>query len=290
VPRQTLGNGTPETALDLQDLLLLPLGFAVGAFGTLVGAGGGFILVPVLLLLYPDEKAETLTAMSLFVVCANAISGSLAYARQKRIDYRSGAWFALATLPGAILGAIIVSYVPRRAFDAMFAIILAGIGLYLMFRSQQTGIVAPLEGRGVVRRRITDAQGNTFFYSFPMPKGIALSAVVGFVSSLLGIGGGVIHVPVMATVLHFPIHIAAATSQFVLAFMSAEGSAVHFARGTLQWDESLGRAAILALGAVPGAQVGARLSRYVHGGIILRALAGALLIVALRLGLKAMGI
>ena len=91
--------------MELSDLLLIPLGMAVGAFGTLVGAGGGFILVPVLLLLYPDEDPKTLTATSLLVVLLNAVSGSIAYGRQKRIDYHSGKWFALATLPGAVGGA-----------------------------------------------------------------------------------------------------------------------------------------------------------------------------------------
>ena len=271
-------------------MLLLPLGFAVGAFGTLVGAGGGFVLVPVLLLLYPDKEAQTITAMSLFVVMANAISGTVAYARQRRIDYRSGAWFAASTLPGAIAGAIVVGYIPRRAFDAGFACVLGAIGLFLLLRRSPQGIVEPVTGRGVVRRRLTDADGNTFSYAFKMQRGVVLSGGIGFLSSLLGIGGGIIHVPVMATVLHFPIHIAAATSQFVLTFMAAEGTAVHFATGTLHWDNALARAALLAAGAIPGAQAGAWLSRRVHGGVILRVLAGALIVVALRLGLKAAGV
>ncbi len=64
---------------------LFPLGLGVGAFGTLVGAGGGFVLVPVLLFLYPDMKASTVTSISLLVVTANAASGSIAYGLQRRI-------------------------------------------------------------------------------------------------------------------------------------------------------------------------------------------------------------
>lgn len=267
---------------------MIGLGVLVGAFGTLVGAGGGFVLVPVLLLVYPHKTPETVTAMSLLVVCANASSGSLAYARQKRVDYRSGGWFAVATFPGAIAGAIVVGYIPRREFDALFATLLVGIGLYLMFRSAVQGIAPPITGRGVVRREITDAHGNTFVYSFQMWKGMLISMGVGFISSLLGIGGGIIHVPVMATVLHFPVHIAAATSHFVLALMAAEGSAVHMATGALNWDRSLVQAVLIGLGAVPGAQVGAVLSHRLHGGIIIRALAGALILVGLRLALQAL--
>ncbi|MCC6383201.1 MAG: sulfite exporter TauE/SafE family protein [Dehalococcoidia bacterium] len=272
------------------DLWLIPLGVAVGAFGTLVGAGGGFLLVPVLLLLYPEREPETVTAMSLLVVCANATSGTLAYAHQRRVDYASGVWFAVATLPGAIGGAILVGYTPRRTFDALFAAALIGLGTWIVLRSRQQAIHPPVTGRGVVHRLITDREGHTFAYSFELWKGLALSTVVGFVSSLLGIGGGIVHVPVMATVLHFPVHIAAATSHFVLAFMSAEGTAVHAVTGALSWDRALLQAALIGAGAVPGAQIGARLSRRLHGTGIIRALAGALMLVGGRLALKAAGI
>lgn len=260
----------------------------MGSFGTLVGAGGGFILVPVLLLLYPDRDPETITAMSLFVVWANATSGSLSYAFQKRIDYRSGAWFALATLPGAVAGAIVVGYIPRRTFDGIFAAVLVLLGLVLLFRAASNEIHPPATGWSVVQRRITDRDGNSFFYSFQMWKGVAISTVVGFMSSMLGIGGGVIHVPVMATVLHFPVHIAAATSHFVLAFMAAEGTGVHFLTGALEFDRAFAQSVFLAIGAVGGAQAGAQLSRRVHHTWILRALSVGLLLVGVRLAVKAL--
>jgi uncharacterized membrane protein YfcA len=281
---------TPKgAALEPQDLLLILLGVGVGTFGTLVGAGGGFILVPMLLFLYPHKDPETITARSLFVVWANATSGSIAYGYQKRIDYRSGAWFALATLPGAVAGAIVVGYIPRRGFDAMFAVVLVVIGGVLLFRRASNAIHPPETGWSTVTRQVTDRQGHTYFYSFQMWKGIAVSSIVGFVSSLLGIGGGVIHVPVMATMLHFPVHIAAATSHFVLAFMALEGTGVHFATGALSFDRSFLQAVMLAIGAVPGAQLGAVLSRRVHDQHIIRALAAALIVVGLRLALKAAG-
>ncbi|MGE3075986.1 MAG: sulfite exporter TauE/SafE family protein [Dehalococcoidia bacterium] len=282
-----LGLQRLETTLEYQDLLLIILGVAVGTFGTLVGAGGGFVLVPVLLFIYPDKDPETITAISLFVVWANATSGSIAYGVQKRIDYRSGGWFAVATLPGAVAGAIVVAYIPRRTFDGMFALVLVLLGGLLLFRRATQAIQPPVTGWSTVQRTITDKQGHTYRYSFQMWKGVAISSVVGFMSSLLGIGGGVIHVPVMATVLHFPVHVAAATSHFVLAFMALEGTAVHFSTGALKWDQSLVQAVMLAIGAVPGAQIGAYLSRHVHDAHIIRALAVGLVLVGLRLGLKA---
>jgi uncharacterized membrane protein YfcA len=173
-------------------------------------------------------------------------------------------------------------------FDAIFAVALLGLGGYLLVRSDTSAIREPVTGRGVVTRDITDRQGHRFVYAFQLWKGVLIATGVGFVSSLLGIGGGIVHVPVMATVLHFPVHIAAATSHFVLAFMSAEGTAVHFYTGGLAWDRSLAEAVALAVGAVPGAQLGARLSHHLHGKLIIRALAVALLLVGVRLVFEAL--
>ncbi|HTN16961.1 MAG TPA: sulfite exporter TauE/SafE family protein, partial [Chitinophagaceae bacterium] len=84
--------------------VLLCAGFLIGTLGTLIGAGGGFILVPLLLLTHPELSPEVVTAISMGLVACNAISGSLAYARIGRIDYRAGLLFAVFTIPGSILG------------------------------------------------------------------------------------------------------------------------------------------------------------------------------------------
>jgi uncharacterized membrane protein YfcA len=94
----------------------------------------------------------------------------------------------------------------------------------------------------------------------------------------------------MSSVLHFPVHIAVATSQFVLVFMSGEASLVHVLQGTLGWDRELGQAGLLATGAIAGAQTGAWLGSRVRGGLITRALAAGLLVVSIRLAMKAMGV
>ncbi|HXK33411.1 MAG TPA: sulfite exporter TauE/SafE family protein [Dehalococcoidia bacterium] len=266
------------------ELLLVPLGAAVGGYGTLVGAGGGFVLVPALLLLYPDEDPAAITSISLAVVFVNALSGSAAYARLHRIDVRSGLYFAAASLPGAVAGALLVQYVPRRAFDVIFGVLLLSIAAYTWWSVGRPQVMRPpLRGRGVVTRVMpgTD-EGQVFRYSFVLWHGMAFAAGIGLLSSLLGIGGGVFHVPVMIAVLRFPVHVAVATSQFVLAFMSGEGAAVHLATGELG-GENLVRAALIALGAIPGAQLGARMAQRVRGTMIARLLVLALVLVGGRL-------
>jgi len=116
----------------LQYLWLVPVGACVGAYGTLIGAGGGFVLVPFLLLLYPTENPEVITSISLAVVFFNAFSGSLAYARHGRIDYQAGRQFAVATIPGAILGALSTAYLPRHVFDIVMGVLMMiGAGVLL---------------------------------------------------------------------------------------------------------------------------------------------------------------
>ncbi|MHB8718435.1 MAG: sulfite exporter TauE/SafE family protein [Candidatus Dormibacteria bacterium] len=262
--------------------LLIVLGAVVGVFGTLVGAGGGFVLTPVLLLVYPGERPSTITAISLFVVFFNALSGSAAYARQRRIDYRTGIAFAVATLPGAVAGVLVVALASQRLFDALMAALLAGMAGWLLLGSRRRPHRNP-QRLGGSPRQITDAEGQTYRYSVPMAKGVALSVGVGFVSSFLGIGGGVLHVPLLIGALGFPVHIATATSHFVLANMSAVGTLTHLAAGDFAGGTGLHRAVALSVGVVGGAQLGAVLSTRVHGVVIQRLLAVALAGIAVRL-------
>ena len=261
-------------------LLLSLLGLGVGAYGTLIGAGGGFLLVPILLLLYPQETPAQLTAVSLATVFANAGSGSVAYLRARRVDLRTAAVFALATIPGAVLGAIAIHGVARGTFELLFGAVLGVLAVYLLWRPVRgpgSGSVLPV----TTRRVLFDAAGNRYDYGFNLPLGIALSAVVGFVSSFLGIGGGIIHVPVMTQLLGFPVHIATGTSHAVLVVMAGTGTAVHAITGV--FGPVARRTLVLAAGVVVGAQIGARLSARTGGPRIVRLLGIGLLAVSVRL-------
>lgn len=264
-----------------QFLWLVPLGFMVGAFGTLIGAGGGFILVPVLLLLYPDKSPETITSISLAVVFFNSVSGSVAYAKMKRIDYKSGLIFAVATIPGSILGAVTTSLIPRNIFNGLFGVLLIAGSVFLLIKPENKKNLQNKQYKGNITRTITDIEGIVHTFSYNPSLGIIISVLVGYLSSLLGIGGGIIHVPVLVHVLDFPVHIATATSHFVLAVMSLSGTIVHILSGTLL--KGLLQTIALAIGVIFGAQLGARLSKKIHGVWIIRGLAIALGLVGIRI-------
>ena len=264
-------------------LELAALGVGIGCYGTLIGAGGGFVLMPVLLLLYPDQNADLLTSISLAVVFFNALSGSEAYGMLKRIDYRTGLMFSAATIPGAVLGALNTSYVPRHLFDLIFGILLLLGAVFLARRPNKKKYRGkPMNvGHHKIVRRLVDAHGITYEYDFNWLLGMGISIIVGYVSSFLGIGGGIIHVPALCYLLNFPVHVATATSHFILAIMALTGTVVHILTGT--FDHGVHRTIALAIGVVLGAQIGARLSEKLQGGWIIRSLAVALGIVGLRI-------
>jgi uncharacterized membrane protein YfcA len=268
----------PNNLLDW--FALVTLGIAIGAFGTLIGAGGGFVLVPLLLFLYPRQTPAQLTAVSLAVVFVNACSGSVSYYRLRRADYRSGFLLAIATIPGAVVGAILVGAVPRGVFEAIMGSALLLVGALLAIRPKGR---LPLLGGfpGSVERTIVDSEGRVHHYRFNLALAMIASIAVGFLSSILGIGGGIIHVPVLTTFFDFPEHIATATSHFVLIFTSGAGAGTHLFQGN--YGSTIGLTVALAIGVLSGAPLGAALSRRVTGTWIIRLLAVALGMVGLRL-------
>ena len=261
-------------------LELVALGLIVGAYGTLIGAGGGFVLVPLLLIIYPHDSPAQITAISIGVVFVNASSGSLSYYRLRRADYRTGLWLAAATLPGAVLGSIVVGAIPRGTFELIMGVALLGVGGYLVVRPQAR-IPLMLNAAFVVDRTITDSSGHSYSYRLNLGLAMFLSVGVGFLSSMLGIGGGILHVPLLTTFFGFPEHVATATSHFTLMFMSGAAAATHAIEG--DYMATLRTTIALALGALAGAPIGAALSERIEGRWIVRLLAVALGVVGLRL-------
>jgi uncharacterized membrane protein YfcA len=252
-------------------LALIPLGAFAGAYGTLIGAGGGFVLVPALLLIYPEAAPETITSISLAVVFFNALSGTLAYARSGRIDYKAGIVFSLATLPGAVMGALATTTISRAWFDPLFGILLVLVAILLA--------VTPGKRRSILMAQMETETGFHLNRS-SLTLGLGLSTGFGFLSSFLGIGGGFLYVPALVYLLRFPVHTATATSLFILTITALSGTLTHIAAGF--FHHGIRRALVLSIGAILGAQIGAKLSQRIHGDWIIRSLAVALGLIGVR--------
>jgi len=122
--------------LSLQLLWLIPLGFFAGGYGVLIGAGGDFVLAPALLLIYRGEAPETVTSISLAVVFFNALSGTFAYARSGRIDFQSGLILAVATMPGAVAGALATTAMSKRAIQSCLWSVVNRDGDFFSFKAR----------------------------------------------------------------------------------------------------------------------------------------------------------
>jgi len=265
--------------------LLILIGFSIGTLGTLIGAGGGFILVPLLILMQPGFSPEVITAISMAVVACNATSGSVAYMRSKRVDYKAGIIFAICTVPGSILGVLTTRIIQRDVFDIIFGVVLIGLAVFLFIRGGKKKMTSKHAGprKSWVHHHLTDKWGEEYTFSFDMRKGMILSVFVGYFSPLLGIGGGIIHVPAMVEWLYFPVHIATATSHFILAIMATVSVITHIFQGVYNDPLVIKMVICLAIGVIPGAQLGAYLSRRLKGGIIVKALAVSLAVVGIRI-------
>ncbi len=248
-------------------ILYILIGCAVATLGTLIGAGGGIIFVPLFMYMFPDWSPTTIIGTSLFIVMCNAISGSVAYVKQKKILYKAAIIFSLATFPGSIIGALWSNYFNGASFRFYFGLVLFVVSILIFYKNRNRGQVRP--GEDI---RMEDVTYNTSL-------GVAVSIVVGFISSTFGIGGGVIHVPALVYLLAFPTHIATATSHFILAISTIVGVGMHL------WEHHINFTVAIAcsIGAIVGAQIGARLSKKVKATVILLLLAGALLLLAVRL-------
>jgi uncharacterized protein len=253
---------------------------AVGTYGTLVGLGGGFLVVPLLLFVYklsPPAAAAT----SLVVVFLNAASGSAGYLRRRRVEVRAGLLFALGTIPGALIGPAIATRMPQRTFELLFAIFLIGMALVFFVRPETQGERPSTFGGDWMRisRTYVAPGGAEHPISFSVPVAMVISFCVGVLASLFGIGGGVIHVPAMIRLMGFPVHVATATSTFVLAITALTAVLEYTRRDFVQWP----LAAALGMGVVLGAQLGAAVSHRIQARWLVRLLTLAMVGLGVRM-------
>lgn len=219
----------------IEQLWLIPLGFAAGILGSMIGLGGGVIVVPVLTFLgFPPTVAAS---NSLFAALSNATASTISYSRQKRIDYSLGIKLGLLSVPGTVLGAVVSTDIAPDIFKILFGFVLIASSVYIFLRKK-------IETREKIisKQMIVFAIGASFF--------------AGIISSFFGIGGGIIFVPLMVVGMGMAMKKAAPTSQMILLFASLSGVVVHSLLGHPDFIQS----GFLAIGSFIGGLVGARLS------------------------------
>jgi uncharacterized membrane protein YfcA len=248
-----------------ENLWLIPLGFVAGVVGSIIGLGGGIIVVPVLSIFgVPPTIASS---SSLFAAFSNSIASTVSYAKQKRIEYKIGIQLGLMSIPGAILGAFASAQIAPEIFKILFGILLLVSCFYLFIKRN----MEPKQN-SISIRLLTASAGISFF--------------AGILSSFFGIGGGIIFVPLMIIGLGLMVKTATATSQLILMFSSTSGMMAHVLLGHSDFNYAL----LLSIGAFVGGLIGARLSIDLKENSIRLMICAAIVAAAIKLFMDGFGL
>jgi len=264
--------------------LLILFGFFMAILANMTGIEGGMIFVPLFIFLFglsPQEAAGVSMATMVFGLGA----GSLAYARQRRIDYRLGLTLLAVSMPGTILGALLTPYLPAKALELILGLLLVPLGLRMIFRRELGKLQPTTQESSPGWERVWIDGGGTAFHYFirRLPLGLLIYFFIGFVAGLLGIGGGAIKVPTLILLLGLPPHIALATSVFTMALTALVGGVTHGAIGHVLPAYVL----YLVPGVLVGSQVGARLAKRTPAAFLTKLLGWIVVLIGVAILAKA---
>ncbi|GEL73481.1 MULTISPECIES: sulfite exporter TauE/SafE family protein [Myxococcus] len=220
--------------------MLVVLGFSVGAglLGSLLGIGGGLILIPVLTLLLKVDIQYAVGA-SIVSVIATSSGAAAAYVRDRMANTRVAMFLELATTAGALSGAYMSGLVGGRGVYLVFGGVMAWSAL-VMLRRMRASAEAPVPANALADRLALhgsywdESQGREVSYRVTRPlTGLGLMYVAGTVSGMLGIGSGALKVPAMDLAMRLPLKVSTATSNFMIGVTAAASAGVYFARGNI---------------------------------------------------------
>jgi uncharacterized protein len=241
-------------------IILVLLGLIASTIGSLIGLGGGIIIVPALLYigtytnLLGDIPPQIAVGTTSLILIVTGLSSTLSYMKHKTVDYKSGFIFFAGSAPGAIIGAWVNKALDVHSFNLYFGFFMIFVGILLIVKNK----LKPLKLRtdkGIVRS-FTDPTGETHQYGFQPLLGFIVTFIVGFASGLFGIGGGSLMVPAMILLFAFPPHVAVATSMLLVFLSALVSSATHISLGNVNWW--------FALALVPGAWFGAKIGSFLN--------------------------
>ncbi len=225
-------------------------GAAAGGLGALLGIGGGVFLVP-LLNLALGLPLRTAAAISLATVIATSSSVSAARRAEQLINIRLGMVLEVATVAGSLLGGLTAHLFSETMLQRLFAIVTVVAALAVLARLNRRNVMRDSNVEpGLLGGQFEEAEsGGVVVYRVKrLPVGLLASFVAGNVSSLLGIGGGVLKVPALNAWCGIPVRAAAATSAFMIGVTATGGAIIYLGRGDLP--------PLAAAPAVLGVQVG----------------------------------
>lgn len=274
-------------------LLLLGMGTAVGFISGLFGVGGGFLITP--LLMFTGVPAPVAVGTSTAQIVASSVSGAMAQYRRKNVDVKLGAVMLVGGLFGTGIGVEIVRILREKGqFDVFIAlcyVLFLGVIGTLMLIESLRAVIQSRQGVATGHRRpgehswvhglpIKMRFHRSKLYISAIPP-FLIGAFVGFLSGIMGVGGGFVMVPAMIYLLRVPTNVVVGTSLFQTVFVAAAATILH--AGAIS-SVDIVLAAILMVGSVIGAQFGASAGSQLKGEQLRLLLAAIVLLVCLRLG------
>ena len=271
-------------------LLMFFVSIFAGIFGSIVGLGGGIVVIPVLTILFGVDIHFAIGA-SIVAIIGTSSGAASTYVKDKVTNLRVGMFLELASASGAIIGAAVAAYTNSAALEAIFGAILL-ISLIPMVIKIGEDIPKSPELKGLAKRlglkgSYTEKDGRVIEYNSARPvEGLSGTLVAGVLSGLLGIGGGAFKVLSMDLAMKLPMKVSTTTSNFMIGVTAAASAGIYFARGDV---EPL-IVAPVALGILIGAAVGARVLLRSRNTTVRKIFAVVLAIAAIQMILGAAGV
>lgn len=228
-------------------------GSVAGALGTLLGIGGGVFLVPFLNAgLGIDFKVAAATGLMTVIATSSVVSAGRA--GRHLINLKLGMLLEVATTVGGLIAAFTVAYLSNHTLHLIFAIVTAAIAILMLSRLDRRNVLHPSTSPGRLGGRFHDDDtGREVVYQVKrLPLGMAASFLAGYVSGTLGIGGGILKVPVLNAWCGVPMRAAAATGALMIGVTAAASAPLYFARG--QVNPPIAAAAVI--GVLAGSRLG----------------------------------
>ena len=264
----------------IDGLLLLVSGVAAGLFGSLLGLGGGILIVPLLTLGF---GVPLLTAVGVSLVCVIVTSGAAAgvYLERRVANLRLGMTLELFTATGALVGGLVAYLLPERVLELIFTILILYVAATMVRRREpaptpppptlaadadrdRTLASDPHPDPAARRRPFVETLSGPGYEVRNVPFGIVGSVFAGLASALLGIGGGLIKVPVMHVIMGVPLRVATATSNLMIGITASASAIIYLLRGGIDPYA----AAPTAIGVFVGASVGSRVAHRIRLGLL----------------------
>ena len=272
----------------IQIFAFVIVGFFATSYGVLVGAGGGFIIGPILLLLF-NFSPQSAVGTSILCVSIASLSGAFSYMKLKIVDVRSTILFSIAAMPGAIIAVIGLERINSAIFNILFALILFLTGIYVFWNpSKSENKIIGDEFNNFknsfwkTKREINSLSGEKYRYIFIEPIATSVNIIFGFISSFFGIGGGPLRTPTLVYFFNFPVKVATATSVATMSVYTLFGSTAHFISGNVV----IAAVIPLGIGGIFGSQFGVIISKRLKGRLVMKLLSFAMIAIAISLGLE----